>query len=175
MSEITPTNKPDIVQQMRQRLHKRNPRATTGLLLDVSYSMNGDPINKMRALAEGLRQFRTFTFSDRCRELMPNEAVGEVEAGTKMHTAFAHVKASGIVHCVIITDGQPDDEGAALTQAMGLQVDVLYVGPAPAPPFLEKLANATGGKYGQASLDALKELETRVRGLLPAPPETIQL
>lgn len=40
---------------------------------------------------------------------------------------------------------------------------------------MKKLARGTGGKYGNASLDDLKELSTTIAGLIGSGVETINL
>lgn len=153
--------------------------ATSALLLDVSGSMcahvgaNVRAIDRLRELAADFTDVRRFEFSDDCVELGANDTISEPHMGTAMGNAFDHVKAHDVNHVIVLTDGAPDNEAAALKAANGLKVDVIYCGPPPAPPFLEKLARQTGGTYGAASLDALKALAVAVRGLLPS--GTIQL
>lgn len=176
MNDLTKYNG-SVADRLKQKIASRGgfgPRSTC-LLLDVSGSMGGQPILKLRELAQQLNKFRRFEFSDDCVELLPHEKIRNADQGTKMGHAFRYIKKHGITHTVIITDGQPDSEHDALTAAVGLKIDILYVGPDPAPPFLEKLAKMSGGKYGEATLDSLKELENTVRGLLPAPSSPIEL
>lgn len=93
-----------------------------------------------------------------------------------MHVAFMEVKAKGVKHIVLLTDGQPDSETMALKHAQGLIVDVIYIGPDPAPLFLEELAKSTNGQYGNNSLDDLLKVESKVRGLLgPSGERSIKL
>lgn len=133
------------------------------LLLDNSGSMSGSPLKQLNEVAANFTDCRRFKFSTTCEELKPNEDIPNVEGGTAMHLAFLKVKSLGIEHVVLITDGQPDNETAALTASQGLKVDVFYIGPDPAPAFLSKLCMATGGQYGKASLEFVRELTSRVR------------
>lgn len=155
------------------------------LLLDVSDSMDS-PVNKydgpsrieeLRKLAADFTDIRRFTFSDSCDELPRSHDVGGTQGGTNMGHAFEHVKRKGIKHAVLITDGQPDSESHALREAVGLKIDCFYVGPDPAPEFLERLARVSGGQYGKASLERLLELKAAVkeRLMLAAPKRGIEL
>jgi len=130
---------------------------------------NSRKIDSLRLLAGNFKDVRRFEFGSTCRELAPKDEIGDPKGGTSMHVAFLTLKAKGITHCVMITDGLPDSMSQALSAAQGLKIDVFYVGPDPAPPWLALLARETGGQYGAASLDARPALESRVRGLLPAP------
>lgn len=144
----------------------------SALLLDISGSMgdwcapNKTKIQEMRTLADEFVDVRRFTFSTTCAEMQKNERIGGTEGGTGLHVAFLHVKSKGIRHVVLITDGQPDDERMALQTSQGLKVDCFYVGPDPAPIFLRKLSDATGGTYGKASMASLGALKASVRECL---------
>ena len=69
---------------------------------------------------------------------------------------------------VLVTDGLPDDEESALREASGLVLDIFYVGPAPKPEFLDRLARAAkaGSKAELASLSAGSSLKRQVSLLL---------
>ena len=150
----------------------------TALLLDTSGSMKGSPIRKLRELAQEFVYVRRFEFNSTCRELEKWEEIQDAKGGTAMGCAFKYVKNAGIRHIVLITDGEPDSENSALRESIGLKIDIYYVGPEPAPPFLAALANQTGGKYGKATLDDIKQLAETIRLGLPSPSsdkETINL
>jgi hypothetical protein len=154
-------------ERVARRLHARQARGQC-LLLDVSGSMaedcgDGRPkIEALKAIARDFPRTRQFSFSSVCVEAPPSHAGGN----TDMAGAFATLKRAGITHCVLITDGIPDSEDAALREATGLTIDVIYVGPPPEPPFLARLARATGGQYGAGSLARPQEIEQRVQRLL---------
>lgn len=147
---------------------------TSALLLDVSGSMgewcsaNKRKIDALRELADEFKDVRRLVFSWGVDELKTSDQVPEPSGETSMHLAFMECKKLGLTHLVMITDGIPDNEQSALKHARGLKIDVFYVGPDPALEFLRELARETGGSYGKASLDLRKELEGRVRALLPA-------
>ena len=146
--------------------------ASMALLLDTSGSMMGSPIQKLRELAQEFVYVRRFEFNSTCRELGKWEEIGDATGSTQMGAAFKYVKNVGIDHIVLITDGDPDSETHALQESVGLKIDIYYVGPEPAPHFLAALANQTGGKYGTATLDDIKQLTETIRLGLPSPSST---
>lgn len=142
---------------------------STCLLLDISGSMDSwigpgrTKIGELRKLAAEFTDIRTFVFSSTCDELSKKATIPAPYGGTAMHAAFLKVKADGIDHVIMITDGEPDDERQALNAAAGLTVDCFYVGPDPAPDFLRRLCNHTNGRYGAASLNNLGELKSALK------------
>jgi hypothetical protein len=160
-----------LAQKVAQRLYTQRVEREECLLLDVSGSMAedcGDGRAKIDALREIARDFahvRQFCFSCDCVESRPAAAGGN----TDMALAFSTVKARGVRHVVLITDGMPDSEPAALAAAAGLKIDIIYVGPPPEPPFLARLAALTGGQYGAGSLAQQKQITAQVKALLALP------
>jgi hypothetical protein len=143
---------------------------SVALLLDISSSMSGSRINQLWELVQKFKKLRRFTFSYDCVEVdRYNTSRFCACGGTAMHKAFTVVKDKGVSHVVLITDGEPDSEKLALTASEGLTIDILYVGPEPAPPFLKKLAEHTKGNYGNVKLDSLEQITESVTKLLPAP------
>lgn len=65
--------------------------------------------------------------------------------GTNMALAFKEMKARGKTNFVLVTDGEPDSASAALLEAQGCTISILYVGPMPRPRFLDDLAKMCGG------------------------------
>lgn len=161
-----------VASKLQSRLRKTfgGTPDTVCLLLDISGSMAGNRIERLRELVTKFPGVRRFVFSYDCTELPQTAVVPDVEGGTSMHTAFAQLKMCGIEHCVMITDGEPDDPKLALAASEGLVVDVIFVGEDPAPDFLAELAKKRGGKYGNVSLDDLKAITEKVTLMLgPAP------
>jgi hypothetical protein len=154
---------------LRQALELHKARSARCLLLDVSGSMvslmptGTRKIDRLRELAKDFPHERIFVFADGCRE---TTAVPEPHGGTDLAGAFRHVREHGVCHVVLITDGLPDNEQAALREAAGLKVDVLYAGPLPQPDFLSRLALATGGHGQVVDLGDRALLGGSVRGLL---------
>jgi hypothetical protein len=153
-----------------------NPGARQCLLLDVSGSMSEEcepGRSKWQALRALLPQFalaQMFAFSDDVRPCGP-ASLPPPSSGTNMAGAFIYLKSHRIGHAVLITDGLPNDEEAALREARGLRLDIFYVGPAPRPAFLDRLAAATGGSAQTASLktSSQPQLAKAVRAMLALP------
>lgn len=161
-----------LSQRVAQRLQTQQLKSEQCLLLDVSGSMAedcGDGRPKIEALKEIVKDFpgaRKFCFSSDCRE---TAGVFFSAGSTNLSGAFETIKRAGIRHCVLITDGMPDSEPAALQAAAGLRIDIIYVGPPPEPPFLAALARRTGGQYGAGSLAQQKQIAAQVKTLLALP------
>lgn len=174
MTELVKKDQPKILQSSSFADILKARKATTErcLLLDVSGSMDlrcrdgKRRIEHLRDIASEFEQERKFAFSFDCEEV---QFIPEADGGTAMHTAFETLKAAGVKHAVIITDGEPDKADAALEAAVGLKLDILYVGDQnPPPQFLQDLANVTGGKFGTEILEQQKQIANTVRGLLEA-------
>lgn len=158
---------------------------TSCLLLDISYSMESRlatgtrKIDELRVMAKAFTDVRRFEFSSTCSELQPEEDVPEVAGGTALDLAFLCIKAKGITHVVLITDGEPDNEKRAKDAAAGLKIDAFYVGDDEDGPrnFLRELSEFSGGSYGKASLERVSELTASVRQRLQieAPKRSIEL
>jgi hypothetical protein len=83
--------------------------------------------------------------------------------------AFARVADTGDMRFVIISDGQPDDAEAAMSEARKYRgrIDVVYVGPEYSPTgrdFLSRLAAARGGVTVTA--DKAQQLAAQTQRLL---------
>lgn len=142
------------------------------LLLDVTGSMYGDPIRKLRESARAFPTLRRFEYADDVHELKPGEELREPYGNNKEPLAFTTLKRLGIRRVVMITDGYPDDPQASLDAAKGLRIDIIYIGPPPPPKFLQDLARATGGSYDGSvkfsAEDGSRALTAKIRGLLPS-------
>jgi hypothetical protein len=143
------------------------------LVLDVSASMASEyepgvsKIQALRKLVAELPAAPTYAFATGVRKVT-SARIPEPDASTDLAGAFDHIKRDGHHSAVLITDGQPDSEEAALDSARGLQLEIFYVGPPPKPEFLDQLAAITGGRAEDADLSSYgrQELETKIRGLL---------
>ena len=130
------------------------------LLLDTSYSMktvveyqDGQPIraiDNLRTLAEQFRQLRKFSFNSTVQEV--GGWIPEPAGGTDLTKAFQYLKQQDCKHVVLLTDGQPDDEESALREAIGLRVDVYYIGNGETPDFLIRLTKQCKGSVGHSEL-----------------------
>ena len=177
----TQRNEPTLQEKLRERLAQKFPQSphaeiqypsTSAILADKSGSMNswlGANFSKMDSLRKILKDFsgaRTFQFDYLCEELPPGKEVDDPSGGTDLHIALEVLKTHGISHMVLITDGHPSSPGAALKAAIGLRIDIFYVGPQPAPEFLAKLCAQTGGSYGNVSLSFPKVLSEGIKDRL---------
>jgi hypothetical protein len=150
------------------------------LLIDTSGSM-GDTVKMsndsewttrykvMCGILENLEGFRRFSFNDSLQELRSDEKLPSPAGGTSMHGAFRGVKNKGIKHIILVSDGLPDSKEAALREANGLKIDVVYIGPQPMPEFLQNLAKGSGGTFENIELiskGATSLLENKIKGLL---------
>ena len=124
------------------------------LLLDVSGSMaypaepGRSKIDALREIVRGLTAQYIYAFSRTCKRIS-RENIPDPQSATALAEAFAKIKSSGMTRAVLITDGLPDDEEGAIREAAGLSLEIFYVGPAPKPDFLDRLARAA--KAGSAA------------------------
>lgn len=74
------------------------------------------------------------------------------------------------IELILISDGEPDNEIAALdcASAFKSKIDTVYVGPknGPGADFLKRLAALTGGQSVTQSVSEIAQLSTTVKGLL---------
>lgn len=120
-------------------------------------------IEELRKLVREFPGVRMFQYNGFISELRPNETVGDAEGDNDEVKAFEAVKAAGITHVVLLSDGGADEPKKALEAAKGLKIDVCYIGPEPMPEFLKRLAAQTGGTWKQGNLAMLKELVATVK------------
>lgn len=131
--------------------------APTVILADVSGSM-AEPAHggqsKHAALREALMQTatgRVLAFASAVRECGPAD-LPPPGGGTALHRALTAAIALSPGLILVISDGEPDDAGAALLAASHFPgvIDTLYIGPdsnADAKAFLRALASAGHGRY----------------------------
>ena len=103
----------------------------------------------------------------------PNGVPAFLGGGTDLAGALTFAKVADVegMRFVVISDGQPDEEGAALNIARSYKnrLDVIFVGSELSPmgrDFLTRLAKASGGQAVTA--DRVKSLSTTVQKLLAA-------
>lgn len=126
-------------------------------------------IDALRDLAGEFPRTRKFCFSSDCKEIYPGEQISEPHGGTNLAGALRGLKAQEILHAILITDGQPDNEQAAYNAAEGMKLDLFYVGDLPAPKFMAELARRTGGEFGTSSMakgEEQKKLTRTITALL---------
>ena len=149
-----------IVNRAHERITRINSRPTV-VLADVSGSM-ASPAWSGRTKHSVLRDAIAATAQAGRHELMafaggvtPSISAAELPppgGGTALHLALQAAIGRDPGRILVISDGEPDDEQAALAAAtqFGGVVDVLYIGPdanAAAMAFLRRLARAGHGQY----------------------------
>jgi hypothetical protein len=199
-NKLTRNARPDLYQRPGSKLGKLSPADDTNIkrwsngivvLADVSVSMETADCptegtygyeRRIDALGRAMKRLRgslTITFSDDAK-IVPFDHFdygGYVEGGTVLAPAI-ELAVECHKRCpfpqprtIIISDGEPEDEGESFRRVKDLpgKVDVIYCGPAhnhKARRFLESLAKEAGGTY--AETDATKQLSGIIAGLLPA-------
>lgn len=148
------------------------PPSATALLLDVSGSMAEDcepgrtKIEALREIVPTVGAAAMYAFADAVSRIH-SSAIPGPGGQTMMAPVFRRAKRDKHQSVVLITDGcATDPEAEVLDAAVGLHLDIFYVGPAPKPDLLDKLAKQCGGQAHQASLRKTKELAVAIRGLL---------
>nr|WP_308006628.1 hypothetical protein [Xanthomonas albilineans] len=154
---------------------------TTVILADVSSSMESvaedgrRKIDILRDAVDAARgRARLIAFSRTVRQV---EQIPEPEANTDLAAGLAFAKSLDPGTTILISDGEPDNESAALAQARNFRgaIDVLYIGPeanARAIDFMRRLAAAAGGSVTINDITApggVRLLQQRIAGLLPRP------
>ena len=156
-------------------------RGSNVILADVSASMSSiisGGKRKVDLLREAIQatqgSARLFAFSAGAREVT---AIPEPESNTNLALGLKAVQVLDPGTTLVISDGEPDNERAALEVARSFRgvIDVLYIGPASntrAIDFMMRLANAAGGKLVVNDVAREKEarlLEHHIIKLLPGP------
>lgn len=142
------------------------------LLLDVSGSMSGDKIVKLRDACQSFISACNFTdtslaiepFGDSGENRLPLTTFGpllmttcaslQASGGTPMAQAMDFVLNSySLTRCVLVSDGEPNSDIAAFHSAedfktAGLQCDCVHIGASTSgESVLRRIAEMTGGQY----------------------------
>lgn len=156
---------------------------TTVVLADVSGSMGdadgGSRERKTRfqllkeALAQLPSSVKVIAFDDHVYEVSSAEAVTHKGGGTSLHLAIDAAARYSPVRTIIISDGEPENEGMAVAAADKLTgvIDVIFCGSPTnhnAKRFLESLAKAGAGGFYKTGdqIDVAKQLPAVIAGLL---------
>jgi len=160
------------------------------LLLDTSFSMNDvddyshkdsgcrrriELLREAIDLIPNVTRLKAYSFNSSVQSLEDPRQVPDPSGSTDMTEAFRRAKADGFTGAVLITDGWPNNPSTALLAAQGLVLDIVYIGPAPTPDFLNELARATSGTLQIGELKNPKLLADKITALLPAPGGAIQV
>jgi hypothetical protein len=164
----------------QERLARRSGQLV--ILADISASMGGPASGGQRkidvlrqAVVGAIQQVqaRLFVFSKGAREVRAN-AIPEPEDNTNLAAGLDAVRQLDPGVTLVISDGQPDNAGAALESARQFRgaIDVLYVGPesdTAAIQFMRQLARIGGGDvrvHDVAKLGNAQQLLGHIAGLL---------
>lgn len=159
---------------LRERLQmKKNAPC---LLLDISGSMGEDVEpgrTKYEAACDLVKNIphavTIFAFSHNVTECTKN-TIPRVQGNTSLSPALKLMHSRGLKEAIVLTDGEINeyDQEESLRQVKGITLKVYYIGAGVKPPFLEKLANASGGFCSKEDLSETKQLTDKVVKLLGA-------
>jgi hypothetical protein len=138
------------------------------IMADVSSSMAdkaGDR-RKIQILQEALdwlrpaASCRIIAFASTPRVIEPGQPLPAPYGGTALHLALRYAAQSRPQHTIVISDGMPDDERAALAAAAEITgwIDVIYCGPDDddrAIDFMGRMARA--GRGSSVTVDLRRE------------------
>jgi Mg-chelatase subunit ChlD len=186
---LVPGSLQAIAQQSNQSIAESFLSADAIVLVDTSGSMSARDVvsstweqstslsryevacNELRKLQASLPgQIAVIAFSGK-PEFAPSGTPRMIGGGTDLTKALAFVRAADgcEMRFIVISDGQPDDEAAALAEAARFvsRIDTVFVGPNgdPGAQFLKRLAAASGGQYSKNEVHQIAE---RVERLLLA-------
>ncbi|NLX36052.1 MAG: VWA domain-containing protein [Chloroflexi bacterium] len=132
------------------------------------YEVALEELAKLQASMPG--KVAVVAFSDGA-QFVPGGVPMMLGGGTDLAGAlrFARIVDGTGMRFVVVSDGEPDDESAAMTEAQMFEarIDTVYVGPERYPAgrsFLQRLAAASGGQ--SVTADRAQELAAQVETLL---------
>ena len=148
------------VAQAQERITRIQNRPSV-VLADVSGSMASSAWGghtKHAVLREAIAatlqtaNHQLIAFSDRVTPVTSAASLPPADGGTALHLALDAAIARDPGRILVISDGEPDNEAAALAVAARFKgvIDVLYIGPdsnAAAMRFLQRLALAGHGRF----------------------------
>lgn len=157
----------------------------TVILIDASSSMDTPVmggkrrIDLLSAILENVLTpgMHLVAFSDTLVPLEPGQRLPEPGGSTAMHLALEHAATLSPKSVIVISDGQPDDDKAALAAARALKciISTFYCGDESdrrAISFLRSLALCSRGGVGRPQIADLRKPEKltgELRLLLAAP------
>jgi len=170
----------NIAQAKHQSLAETFINADCIVIIDTSSSMDARDLNRQsryeRACEELARLQNTLpgkiaviSFASEpifCPSGIPQPPIGTTDLAKALR--FAKVADVADMRFIVISDGQPDSESAALdvVAQYGGRIDVIYVGPegGPGADFLKRLAKIKGGQ--SITAENAKELAAAAQYLL---------
>jgi hypothetical protein len=163
-----------IVARFERRLASAG--ITQVILADVSASMAESAgarrrVDVLREALTGVPPARIVAFATTPVEIASATALPPPSGGTALHLALDLGAAMRPARTLVVSDGEPDDEAAALRSAEDVPgtIDVIYCGPdgnVAARAFLMRLARAGGGRYVSHDMRHPELLAPAIRGLL---------
>jgi hypothetical protein len=149
-----------LTEHYQQRLNSSGSGLV--ILADVSSSMmesagSRSKIDVLRGALASAPPARIVAFSSTAEEISSLATLPAPYGGTALHLALALASAMSPERTLVISDGRPDSEDAAIPVARRLSgtIDVIYCGPdsdTGARDFLMRLARTGGGRYVEHDL-----------------------
>lgn len=156
-------------QSLAERFKSKAISTDACLLLDISGSMSSDcepgrsKIEALRDIIKGIIGNPTLYAFDSRVEKVDKNSIPAPHGSTFMGRAIERAKADGFTSAIMITDGEASDPDDALNSVKDFKLQVMYVGPGPRPPFLDKLAS---GFVSSHNLSQPKEISEKIQLLL---------
>ncbi|MEW6213004.1 MAG: vWA domain-containing protein [Acidobacteriota bacterium] len=148
------------------------------LICDVSGSMDGTKIIRLREVINRLRQARQLSLLAFGNSVSLVTELPGAGGGTPMAEALRLAATQKPRRAILLSDGEPDDASAALAAAReltmaGCKLSCVYIGPEGGEGyrFLKRLAAEAHGEMANVDLlgqEAPSQLEAKIVGLLGA-------
>jgi len=185
MTQLVRGSLSDIARNNNTSIAQAFMNATAIILVDVSGSMDlpDCPGNRKRydlACEQLIRLQRDLSGQvaviawDNTARFCPGGIPSQPGGSTDLANALKFVyPADGTgVRLIVISDGVPDDQQAALAEAQKFttKLDCVFVGPenGPGRDFLKRLAAASGGTFADQTVAHLPELAATIQKLIAA-------
>ncbi len=157
-------------------------RAKSMLLVDVSGSMGetiasgARKIDALRDVVSTLRETHPVPIAAFGLNAKPAvafvEKIPDPSGMTPLDEGIDFSRQARATHIIVVTDGQPDDQDAALAAAkrFGGTIDVFFIGDENGygAEFCRELARVSGGAVNVTDLSKPRELAAKIAGFLPA-------
>jgi Mg-chelatase subunit ChlD len=167
------------VQHDIERTKVTEPAAVV-VLADVSGSMRGNKIERLKRELTRLWpeiNARLIAFADRPEWVANPQSLPGVGGGTDLAAALTVAALAWPSEVIVISDGLPRDEQAALDAAQAIPgtISVLFIGDEEdqrGADFMRRLAMVGGGMFAHKDLARSMSIEGSLRSMLalPAPP-----
>lgn len=161
-------------------IRRRNRGEIRVVLADVSSSMaeSAGAVRKIDVLSGALTTVpptvAIVAFSSFATDIAAGSPLPSPAGSTALHLALTHIASRDPSHVLVISDGHPDDERAALAAAdrLDAKIDVIYCGPdhdRAGLAFMQRLARGGGKVHRRSFRHEPEKIAQTVRMLaLPA-------